>query len=269
MSNHWYDKEGKPAYTIIGTNGKERNCTLRDARKLSLVPSVTTVTSILAKPGLIGWQMEQVIEAAFSSPRQAIGEEYEDYVKRIIFTSNQKSRQAADKGSKLHDKLEKYFKEDFSESLDETEWAFIKPVLKAVDSVLPTSGETGEIINWKAERSFCSPLGYGGKVDLCCLDNKHPVVLDFKTKNTTDPKKFYKYDEHLMQLAAYREGLGIPTARCFDLYFSSEVPGILELHEWKEEELQKGFKMFTNLLEYWKLSNQYDPTIVEVSNATN
>ena len=42
-SGHWYDKEGEPRYTIIGANGKERNTTLRDAKKKGYVPSVTSV----------------------------------------------------------------------------------------------------------------------------------------------------------------------------------------------------------------------------------
>lgn len=32
-AGHWYSKEGEPKYTIIGANGKERNTTLRDAKK--------------------------------------------------------------------------------------------------------------------------------------------------------------------------------------------------------------------------------------------
>ena len=34
-SGHWYTQEGDPMYTVIGANGKERNTTLRDARKIT------------------------------------------------------------------------------------------------------------------------------------------------------------------------------------------------------------------------------------------
>jgi hypothetical protein len=40
---HWYGLDGTPRYTITGKNGKERNTTLRDARVMNLVPSVTTI----------------------------------------------------------------------------------------------------------------------------------------------------------------------------------------------------------------------------------
>ena len=49
-SGHWYTKDGEPMYTIVGANGVERNTTLRDARSLGLVPSVTTVIGLVAKP---------------------------------------------------------------------------------------------------------------------------------------------------------------------------------------------------------------------------
>ena len=34
-SGHWYTQEGEPMYTIIGANGKERNTTVRDAKKIA------------------------------------------------------------------------------------------------------------------------------------------------------------------------------------------------------------------------------------------
>ena len=36
-AGHWYDHDGKPMYTIVGANGKERNTTLRDAKKENFV----------------------------------------------------------------------------------------------------------------------------------------------------------------------------------------------------------------------------------------
>ena len=42
-SSHWYTREGAPKYTVEAKNGNPRNTTLADARKLNLVPSVTTI----------------------------------------------------------------------------------------------------------------------------------------------------------------------------------------------------------------------------------
>ena len=41
-STHWYDKEGNPAYEVEAKKGGMRPTTLRDARVLDLVPSVTS-----------------------------------------------------------------------------------------------------------------------------------------------------------------------------------------------------------------------------------
>ena len=60
-SGHWYAADGSPAYKIIGKNGKERNTTVRDARERNLVPSVTTVLGLVAKPGLSNWLQQQVL----------------------------------------------------------------------------------------------------------------------------------------------------------------------------------------------------------------
>jgi len=65
-SGHWYTQEGEPMYTIIGVNGKERNTNLRDARLLGLVPSVTTVMDLIAKPSLENWKINQALNSALS-----------------------------------------------------------------------------------------------------------------------------------------------------------------------------------------------------------
>ena len=51
-SGHWYQADGTPAYEIVGANGKMRPTTLRDARKLNLYPSVTTIIRLMDAPGL-------------------------------------------------------------------------------------------------------------------------------------------------------------------------------------------------------------------------
>ena len=45
-SGHWYTQTGEPMYTVIGANGKERNTTLRDAKKDNLVRKLEDQSSI-------------------------------------------------------------------------------------------------------------------------------------------------------------------------------------------------------------------------------
>ena len=81
-SGHWYDHKGNAKYTLIGKNGKERNTTLRDARKLILVPSVTGILGIAAKPGLVNWMIDQGISAALTLQRLE-GESDYDFLNRV------------------------------------------------------------------------------------------------------------------------------------------------------------------------------------------
>lgn len=255
--SHFYDKEGSPVYQVPYANGIGlRDTTLRDAKKLNLQPSVTTVTGVLDKAGLLSYFHEQVIKAVLAQPCHRVDEEFKDYVNRIVSASKEESKKASERGGELHNWLEKYFKDTKCHFTIPTEISdFIDPIINEISQLnLKNNLSCG---SWQPELSFSHPLGFGGRVDLCCLAGQG-IVIDFKTKNTTDKKKFYKYDEHLMQLAAYREGLEIPNARCYDIYFSSVEPNIIEVHEWTEEDLQRGWKMFQNLLSYWQLKNKYD-----------
>ena len=65
-SGHWYAQDGEPMYTIIGANGKERNTTLRDAKSLGLVPSVTTILGMIAKPSLENWKINHALNSALT-----------------------------------------------------------------------------------------------------------------------------------------------------------------------------------------------------------
>jgi hypothetical protein len=104
---------------------------------------------------------------------------------------------------------------------------------------------------WATEKSFAHELGFGGKVDLHSKDGDG-MVVDFKTKEFKDPSKVDAYDDQLLQLAAYRVGLGIPKARCANVYVSVTDPGLVKVIEWSEEELQRGWAMFQALLTYWQ-----------------
>jgi uncharacterized protein Usg len=94
---------------------------------------------------------------------------------------------------------------------------------------------------------------------LCSLNL--PLVGDIKTKefDSVDDKKL-AWDDHAIQLAAYREGLGIPTAKCFNIFVSTTAPGLCHIHIWSEEEIQRGWKMFRSLLSYWQAKNKIEET---------
>lgn len=234
-SGHWYAKDGTPTYRIIGANGRERNTDLRDAKKLGLVPSVTTILNVAAKPGLNNWIQQQVLLAALTLPR-ADGEPEEDWIKRIMQDSKSVTQEAADRGTAMHTQIESYFEKrpgDYPDYVKETFFAVIK--------------EFGNQ-EWSSEKSFAHQLGFGGKVDL----HGGNVVIDFKTKEKVDDKTT-AYEEHLMQLAAYREGLGMPTATCANVFVDRK--GNVKIITHLEKDLQKNWQMFQTLLKFYQIKN--------------
>ena len=54
-STHWYRRDGEPLHSVPSVKGDPRPTTLRDARKLGLLPSVTNVLGVIAKPELTAW----------------------------------------------------------------------------------------------------------------------------------------------------------------------------------------------------------------------
>jgi hypothetical protein len=234
MAGHWYDKDGNPMYTILGANGKERDTTLRDARKLNLVPSVTTIMRIAAAPGLDLWKQQQVLKAAVSVPRHD-GEAEADWFSRIMQTSKETSAEAADRGTDMHNVIEDYFNKrqrEYPDFAKETYFAVIK--------------EFGSQ-NWVTEKSFAYD-GFGGKVDLHCED----IVIDFKTKEVVDDKTVC-YDEQLMQLAAYRIGLELPDALCANVFV--DLQGNVKIIKHDESDIQKAWLMFSHLLAFYRVKN--------------
>lgn len=249
--SHWYKiADGQPMYTVIGTNGKERDTTLRDARKLNLVPSVTTIMAGAAKPGLDNYLQTQMISACIAIPWHE-DYYYEKYRAEVVKESRKHSSNAAAKGTAIHDALEKYYLgEPYDPQLEE----IVVPVVELIN-------KTFGVIKWRPEVSFSHKLGFGGKVDMshCGLKfgGEDGVILDFKTKDTDDIKKMLAYDEHGMQTAAYAMGLDVPKARRYNLFISTQCSGLLNLTE--SEDFDRDWGMFEALLKYWQLKNKYVP----------
>jgi hypothetical protein len=236
-NGHWYTKDGSPAYTTIGKTG-ERATTLRDARKLGLLPSVTTINGMLSKAGLDTWKQQQVLLAALTLPRLATESEQE-WLARVMQDSKATGREAAERGTAIHAVIEAYFEQVYMPEKP--------PYLNTIDVELEKA--FGSQL-WLSERSFGHHLGFGGKCDLMA---KSGFVVDFKTKDT-DLDKVDVYFEHEMQLAAYREGLSVPTARCA-IVFVNGTTNQVKLIEIEEDRLQKGWECFQHLLRVYQIKN--------------
>lgn len=243
-SCHWYGIDGSPQYERTAKNGNQRATTLADARKENLVPSVSTILKVAARPSLEKWIQNQILLAALTLPR--IENELEEkWIARVIEDSSAQAKKAAELGTSIHAAVQGYYE---GESVSEE----MKPyALPAIQAIKERYGEQ----EWQSERSFAHPLRYGGKVDLSCSI----VVNDFKTKAFTeeDAKKGLSYDEHIMQLAAYRIGLGLEGAQCANTFISTTVPGLVHIEEYDQYELLRAWGMFQDLLSFWKKKNKF------------
>jgi hypothetical protein len=245
-SGHWYTRDGKPMYTVIGkSTGRPRNTNLKDARELNLVPSVSGIINVAAKPALTNWLQEQAILAALTLPR---GEDEPEsvWLKRVLTDSKQQGRDAADLGTEIHAAIQAYYE-------GRTASRFPHHVEACKNAIQARFGA----LKWHCEESFAHELGYGGKCDMYNAEGDG-IVIDIKTKDFSDLSKPMWYDEHMLQLAAYREGLRMPAARCANVFVSRTNPDLAVVHEWAEDDIKRGWKMFQHLLNYWQLKNNHE-----------
>jgi len=236
-SSHWYTKTGESAYQVQGKTGL-RATTLRDARKLDLVPSVTTILGVAAKPALTNWLQTQVLLSALTLPREP-NEPEKDWLERVMADSKVQGQEAAKRGTKIHGVIESYF-----DQKPELEWPeYVKNVDKALTDAFGAQ-------LWNSEKSFAHELGYGGKIDLSAPN----IVVDYKTKESP-LEKVEPYHEHILQLAAYRYGLNMPEARCA-IVFVNGLTNEVKLCEIEEQDLKDGWECFKHLLSYYKIKNK-------------
>lgn len=254
MAGHWYNRVGKPQHTVVGKNGKERNTSLADAKKLDLWPSVTTVMSVASKGAFLErYKEQQILEAAFNESFCQDTDTYQSWCSRVLKRSVMHRDNTADKGRQLHGALEKHFK-DKRVPKQYQPWAM--PVVELIKHYFP------DVTDWKAEQSFThQTYGFGGCIDLHSPKSK--IVLDFKTKDKDDVQKIEPYIEHHMQSASYAvlafdaESLDKSEFERYNLYISTRKIGELKLTQ--SLDFDRDWKMFKCLLGYWQLLNNHRP----------
>lgn len=246
-AGHWYTRTGECCYEIRGANGNMRSVTLRDARKLGLVPGVSSILRMEHKDALQRWLIDQAYMAALTLP-PIPGESLDAFKERCKIDAAAQADKARDRGTELHAALQGYFE---GATIAWENAPFVMPVIEFL------SQRFGRDHAWLAENSFASPLGYGGKADL--RSAQAPIVIDFKFKDIdAGHDKQLAYSDHAMQLWAYDHGFGYGgKAIKLNLFISSTVPGVIIPHEWGVDSAQE-FEAFKCLLRLWQLRKNYD-----------
>jgi hypothetical protein len=252
-ATHWYDKAGNPVYEVPKAKGDGmRPTTIADARKIDLVPSVTSIIGIAAKPGLQKWKLQQMLHAALTLPR-IDGETDDAFAERVILDSEEQSKKAMERGTELHAVIQKTIQTGFVHPVWPDHTFKVIEALKQIGV---------NVFNGKAEHSFASPLGYGGKLDW----HNDEVLLDFKTKDKIVDGKQLAWPEHCWQLAAYAKGLNSersykfmmkpPIDRLINVFIGVEDCQV-RIHEWSPEDAAKGWEVFSHLLSVWKITKNF------------
>jgi hypothetical protein len=256
-SGHWYDRTGVQVATVLSAEGKAIKPTLRQARKLDLVPGVTTIIKEAHKEQLVMYRERQVLLASLTLGRMA-SETDDDFIDRIMRDAKEAAFQAADKGSQIHARVEHGLHS--RESADE----WVLAVREQLSSLYDVDS-----MAWRCERPCVHPYGYGTKSDLS-LDvtqtdlgsgdtRRIQWVVDMKTKDGNLDNVTQLYMEHAQQLAATAHALDMPDAHGAILYVSRTEP-TAKLVVATPEEMEHGWATFRALLNYWQLKNKYAPS---------
>lgn len=252
---HFYESTTSGAeprhYVPMKTRPDElRPTTMRDVRAWwndgkHVVPSVTTVLNVLNKPGLNNWLIDQHIEQAhklISDYRQRDSwPEIDTFLVQTKSWARQAMNEAPEAGKDIHASLESAINR---QSVSDEHFLICDNVVKVL------ADRCGQQ-TWSTEQCFAAE-SYGGCIDLVSPE----WVIDYKSKQTADKFKPGKmvYDEHIMQLAAYRHGFGV-RARAANVFVCLET-GEVDFHEHTEDELNCGWSMFSHALAIWKLQNR-------------
>jgi hypothetical protein len=250
--SHFYLPDGKGGATAFyetpyaDPSKGMRKTTLADAKKKNALPSVTTITKVLAAPALIEWLRQTAAIAAVTTPRNP-GEDLDSFVARALAVDAESIGDAAKQlGSDIHDAIEK--------ALNGKEWN--GDLIHAVSPTLAVVQASGYVA---ATEKILVGDCYAGKTD-CITENDTTITVDdFKT---TGAKKLpiKSYPEHRLQLSAYAAALGnTGTKRIItrNIYISTIRPG--EISVCHNPDWQQDFSIFQMVCKIWQWQNNFIP----------
>ena len=249
---HWYRKDGSPAHRTLTADGSgERATTIRDARRMGLYPSVTSILGILAKPGLEKWKLNQVALATLRTPK--VDAESEDYwCNRVRNAAFEQVEQAADLGTMIHGALELAMA---GEAYDPDLRVYVEPIME-------WKRETGILVLERELRLVNEAHGFAGTADVLFRYGQNGIgILDYKTRKTKPGETVRAYDNQALQLAAYaatywgEENIGRVLAA--NVFISTTEAGRMDVV--KHESLARDWEAFKLAAALWRYHKGYDP----------
>jgi hypothetical protein len=253
-ASHWYLRNGEPFHVVGRADGPgERPVTLRDARKVRALPSVTNILGIIAKVGLDAWKLEQAILAALTLPRVA-AEPLDVYARRVVTDMDAQVNAAAELGRRVHGACEAYARAGTVPEDPELA-ALWQPWREWFDAnVIETRRVEAVVVSHEH--------GYGGTIDLeCRLQGLGWAVVDFKTQRVkTDSRgnaRANLYETWPLQLAAYRQTLEERGHELVSVVIDVARPRPVVVQVWERTPLH--WENFAAAAALWRYVKGYDP----------
>jgi hypothetical protein len=255
-SMHWYDVDGNPRHFVPNmSKGGTRPTTIKDAKKLGLFPSITSIIGILEKQQLKNWQFNQIALASIRAPKQP-DETEEYYCQRIQDEAFAQVQDAADLGTRIHASIDAALEEP--DKVDPEMVPYVQPAMDWLRN-------EAEIEPIEREVSLVSrQYGYAGTVDFVgWAKNRTPVVLDWKTRKTQPGKPVKPFDGQMMQIAGYGFCYWGEDTPFFgaNVVISTTEPGRVEILRYTPAELKESMEAFKHLCCVWRHMKGYDPRL--------
>ena len=212
------------------------------------LPSVTTVLSVIAKPALVGWSAK-VTREFYQTALLDLLKKKTPLTEPIIYQIDEQAKTcykdvqttAMDIGSRVHAKVEWYLKSGRIPEVEDDEEKSFTAFVKWYDR--------NDFTEIQTEQTVWHSSGFAGTLDFCGRDKDGLLtLLDFKTSKAI-------YDDYLLQVAAYvwaYEERNLKDVQRFCIVRLDKVTGVPEVKEFTRDEIDDGFYMFGNLLNYFK-----------------
>lgn len=257
-SSHWYDRTGEAVFEVPNKSkpGK-RPTTLRDARTLQLLPSVTTVMSVLAKPQLDDWKHRQITAWCYNHTPH--NEDAEAFHARAIEGAFEQVSDAADLGTDIHKALELYFT---GQPYDAAFKVYVEPVVAWVEA-------NGVKFHKHELRLTSTAFGYAGTTDAVIECSRGAGILDFKSRKTKPGLPVTPFDGQAMQIAAYYKAAWwdetkppLLPAVGVNVFISTTEPGRVEAAWYDADQIAREWEAFKAALTLWRHLKGYDPRLI-------